>query len=102
MEEVVVVLDHRLALAGERGLVDAQAVHVHQAHVRGDPVAGLLQHQVADDDVDGVYVLAPSVPHHRHPIRHQFPQRLGRLVGPVLLRESEGPVEDDDDGDGQR
>ena len=75
-------------------------MHVTSREVGRDPVAGLQQHEVTDDEVDGVDLLPRAVPDHGHPVRDQVPQASRGLVGALLLDEREHAVEHHDDGDG--
>lgn len=75
-------------------------MRIDHLQVGGHAIAGLLDHQVTGDQVDGVDLLAQAVADDGHPVRHQVAERLRGPVGPVLLHEGEDAVEDDDHRDG--
>jgi hypothetical protein len=88
------------ATAVEHGLVDRDGLHVVEAEVGADPVAGLEENHVVHDELVSTDVLHPPVAQHPRTGREEVRQPRGRPVGAVLLDESEDPVEDDDDCDG--
>ena len=69
--------------------------------VGGDPVAGGEQDHIAGNDLLAVDLGHLAVAPHPHALRQHLPQRLDRLLGPVLLDVGEDRV-DEDHGDDRR
>ncbi len=86
-------LDHRVRLAGERRLVDLQAVGLEQPPVGRDAVARLQQHHVPGHHLVGVHgdQLAPA-PHPRAQHQHALQGRQAAF-GAVFLVEAQHRVD---------
>ncbi len=67
--------------------------------VRGDPVPGVEDQEVADDDVARLDVDPPAVAADRDARGQEGAQTLGGAVGPRVLDEGEDGVEEDDGHD---
>jgi hypothetical protein len=96
------VLQHRLALAGERGLRDLQRRRVDQPGVGADGVALGQQQHVAGHDVLGRNVHLDAVTHDRTGRRRHALQGSDRLLRLGLLHEPQHGVGDEDHGDHHR
>ena len=83
------------ALAGQRRGVDGQRVHAVQPQVRRDAVTLGEQHQVADHEILGGDLHRDAVAHDGGLAGQEIAQLLGGVLGPLLLREREQPVEHD-------
>ena len=83
------------ALTGQCRGVEQQTVALDARHVRRHPVSLGEHHQVAGHDVGGIDQQRCAVAHDGHLAGKEVPQLLGRLLGSVLLRECEQPVDDD-------
>ena len=96
------VLVDRFRLAGQGALVHRQRVRLHEAAVRGNPVARLEQNQVPGHHVGGGDLLDRAVPAHLGLRGQHARQRFHRLVGPLFLNEAEQRIDDDDHPDHDR
>jgi hypothetical protein len=90
------LLLHRERLAGERGLVALEAEGLDEPRVRGNPIAGLEQQQVAGDQFSRAHPSGRAVAHHRDHRREHLPERIERPLGAVLLDEPEQRAEEHD------
>ena len=70
------------------------------SEVRGHPVPGAQSHEVADHQRSGVYLERGAVADHDDTTGQEISQLLGGPFGPVLLREREDRIEEDDEHDG--
>ena len=96
------LLLHRQRLSGERGLLGLQIDRLEEPQVRGDPVTGCEQDDVARHEVPRRHLhLLPCAQGARHRRRHAL-ERLERPLRPVLLDEAQEDREQDDHGDGDR
>ena len=93
---------HRGALAGEGDVVDGQVVRLDQASVAADIVARLKDEYVTPDDAASGNVGQGAFSPHSGRVRHQRLERLGGLLGRVLLKEPDRAVEHDHRQDGHR
>ena len=96
-------LADRVRLAGEGDVVGRELVLAHEASIGADAVALLEHDDVAGDEVGGGDDGDVSVADDLGVRRHELLQRLGGLLGAVLLEEADGRVEQHDaqdrDGD---
>ncbi len=92
-------LGHRMRFAGQRRFGDFGRMGDEDAGVGRHAVAGFEQQNVAGNQVDGGnHGLVPG-PAHPGNRRQHVAQGGQRRLGPVLLEEAEGGVDEDDDGD---
>jgi hypothetical protein len=96
------ILEHRLALAGQRGLGDHQRCGLDQASVGADRIALGQQQDVSGNDLGGRDALRAPVSSHAGGRRGHPRQRRHGLVGARLLHEAQGRVESDDGQDDDR
>jgi hypothetical protein len=87
-------LAHRHRFAGEQGFVGGEAHGLEHPRVRGHPVALGEEDDVVAHDVLAGDAHLLSGPDHQRPGAGQVPQRLQRLLGPVLL--GKGDAHDDE------
>jgi hypothetical protein len=93
------LLLHRQRLPRQSRLLDLERDDVAQARIRGRPVAGAQQDDVARHELARRDVILLSVPRYRCVRRRHLAERLDRPFGAVLLHEAQHGGEDDDDGD---
>jgi hypothetical protein len=84
---------------GEHGLVALEPRRLQEAQIGGDDVAGLQQHEVARNDGLALDLDPLAAPQHGRAGRHHPHQRGDRLLRTVLLQESDGRVQDQDEAD---
>ena len=83
---------HRMALAGEGGLVDLQIDRGDDATIGGDAVAGFHDDDVAGDQVDGGCGLELTIATDPGGGGQHALQRVERCFGAILLDEADGGV----------
>ncbi len=88
-------------LAGERGVIGAQAELFDDASVGRDVVALSQNEDIAGHNLAGGNLAFLAVADQASIVGQQHAQRLHRLLRPVLLPEGEGGVDQHDDPDGQ-
>ncbi len=92
-------LVHGRRFAGQRRLLHAQIGRLDEPRVRGDGVARLQDDDIARHEPVRLHLLDAAVAAHLYARSCHLLERRHRLLGPVLLRESEDRVEHDDDQD---
>jgi hypothetical protein len=98
----LVVLVHRLGLAGQRRLVELQPVGLDQAYVRGENVASLDPQHVTGDDVPrGNLTPVAVAAHARHRRRHLAERGEGAFRLP-FLNEADARIDQHDHQDRDR
>ena len=95
-------LRHRCGLARQERLVDLEPVGVEHAGVGGNPVALADADDVAGDELAGGDGTLAAVTDHGRDALERCVQGEHGALGPQLLREAEGSVEDDDQPDRRR
>lgn len=84
---------HRQGFAGERGFLDAQFLHLHQAQVGRHSVAGDQQHAVARHQLGGVYLPAVAAAHHGGVRGQHGADGIQRGFGLAFLDEADDGVD---------
>lgn len=92
-------LDDRVGLAGEQGLVDLQAVGLHDLAVDHHLVAGAQFDDVVEHDLRGGHRDGGPVPPDRGPGLADDGQAVQGLLGAPLLDDADRGVRDDDEAE---
>ena len=89
----------RVGLPGEQGLVDLEAHRVEHLPVDADLVAGAQHHQVVGHQLLDPDLLLGAVAHHAGPGSVEHRQPVEGALGPDLLDDADGGVEDQHDAE---
>ena len=84
---------HRNRFAGQGRFLDAQAVHLKQAHVRGYAVSRAQAHDIAGNDIPGINIRPDSVAQNMRAQREHFAYALERLFSLAFLDKSDKGVD---------
>jgi len=115
-EDFILVLSNGERLTSQHGLISLEVnslnksapiskkpsvsvKHGYSPNISRDRISGLDFHKITGNDLNGGNYLGVSIAHNTSSGRRHGPQRVHGLLGRVLLEETDGDIETNDEGD---